>query len=52
MYEVGFDYRVPVLFEMMIEGKISLLLEKNFAESTQSYLPSLLCLWDDADFRK
>ncbi len=41
MYEVGFDYRVPVLFEMMIEGKLSLLLrERIVAESTQSYMPS------------
>ncbi|MDG2342503.1 MAG: hypothetical protein ACJZ0Y_05415 [Cytophagales bacterium] len=41
MYEVGYDYNVPVLFEMMIEGKISLLLrERIIAETNQSYFPS------------
>ena len=41
LYEVGYDYNVPVLFEMMIEGKLSLLLrERIVAESTQSFLPS------------
>ena len=41
LYEVGYDYNVPVLFEMMIEGKLSLLLrERIVAESTQSYMPS------------
>ncbi len=41
MYEVGYEYSVPVLFEMMIEGKISLLLrERIVAESNQSYFPS------------
>ncbi len=41
MYEVGSEYSVPVLFEMMIEGKISLLLrERIVAETNQSYFPS------------
>jgi len=41
MYEVGYEYSVPILFEMMIEGKISLLLrERIVAETNQSYLPS------------
>tara|TARA_B100000579_G_scaffold436587_1_gene462994 strand:+ start:10610 stop:11236 length:627 start_codon:yes stop_codon:yes gene_type:complete len=41
LYEVGYNYNVPVLFEMMIEGNLSLLLrERIVAESTQSYLPS------------
>ena len=41
MYEVGYEYSVPVLFEMMIEGKISLLLrERIVAETNQSYFPS------------
>ena len=41
MYEVGYEYSVPVLFEMMIEGKISLLLrERIVAETNQSYSPS------------
>ena len=41
MYEVGYDYNVPVLFEMMIQGKISLLLrERIIAETNQSYFPS------------
>ena len=41
MYEVGYEYSVPILFEMMIEGKISLLLrERIVAETNQSYFPS------------
>ena len=41
MYEVGYEYSIPVLFEMMIEGKISLLLrERIVAETNQSYSPS------------
>ena len=41
MYEVGYQYRVPVLFEMVINGKLSLLLrERVVAESTPSYYPS------------
>ncbi len=41
LYEVGYNYNVPVLFEMMIEGKLSLLLrERIVAETTQSYFPS------------
>ena len=41
LYEVGYNYNIPVLFEMMIEGKLSLLLrERIVAETTQSYFPS------------
>ena len=41
MYEVGYEYSVPILFEMVIEGKISLLLrERIVAETNQSYFPS------------
>ena len=42
MYEVGFEYSIPVLFEMLIQGKLSLLLrERIVAESSQSsYFPS------------
>ena len=41
LYEVGYNYNVPVLFEMMIEGKLSLMLrERIVAETTQSYFPS------------
>ena len=41
MYEVGYEYSVPILFEMIIEGKISLLLrERIVAETNQSYFPS------------
>jgi len=41
MYEVGYNYRVPSLFEVVIEGKLSLLLkEKIIAESSPNYYPS------------
>ena len=41
MYEIGYNYRVPSLFEVVIEGKLSLLLkEKIIAESVPSYYPS------------
>ncbi len=41
MYQVGYSYNIPVLFEMMIEGKLSLMLrEKIVAESTNSFFPS------------
>ena len=41
MYEVGYEYSIPVLFEMVINGKLSLLLrERIVSESTQSSFPS------------
>ena len=42
MYEVGYNYSVPVLFEIVIEGKLSLLLrERIVAESiSNNYFPS------------
>tara|TARA_B100000678_G_scaffold215982_1_gene183344 strand:- start:210 stop:578 length:369 start_codon:yes stop_codon:yes gene_type:complete len=41
MYEVGYEYSIPVLFEMIINGKLSLLLrERIVSESTQSSFPS------------
>ena len=41
MYEVGYEYSIPVLFEMVIKGKLSLLLrERIVSESTQSSFPS------------
>ena len=41
MYEVGYKYSIPVLFEMVINGKLSLLLrERIVSESTQSSFPS------------
>ena len=43
MYEVGFEYNIPVLFEMLIQGKLSLLLrERIVAESSQSSYLSLI----------
>ena len=42
LYEISYNYRVPVLFEMVIEGELSLLLrEKIVAESvSNNYFPS------------
>lgn len=41
MYEIGYEYSIPVLFEMVINGKLSLLLrERIVSESTQSSFPS------------
>ena len=42
MYDVSYNYSVPVLFEIVIEGKLSLLLrERIVAESvSNNYFPS------------
>ena len=42
LYEISYNYKVPILFEMVIEGELSLLLrEKIVAESvSNNYFPS------------
>lgn len=41
MYEVNYNYNVPILFEVLIEGKLSLLLkEKIVSETVPRYFPS------------
>jgi len=41
MYEVNYNYKIPILFEVLIEGELSLLLkEKIVSETVPRYFPS------------
>ena len=41
MYEVNYNYKIPILFEVLIEGELSLLLkEKIVSETIPRYFPS------------